>query len=197
MRRDRKRIASVLFLVGCLAVLGGTFVLGVVAGRFWPRAPSAQNGAAAKETTGARGGDRTARAAEPAPTLTFYQELTAPLTSPPPAKPSKSARGEKGDKPADGMPKPDRMTTPEVSGPTPNQAAFTVQAGAYKAREPAETLRARLAAGGHDAYVVQVDAPGGVRFRVRIGAFATRDAAQEAADRISRERSLSAFVTAR
>jgi DedD protein len=79
----------------------------------------------------------------------------------------------------------------------PSQAAFTVQVGAYKAREPAEALRARLAAGGHHAYVVQIDAPGSVRFRVRVGSFATREAAQQVADRIGSERSLSAFVTSR
>ncbi len=69
--------------------------------------------------------------------------------------------------------------------------------GAYKPREPADALRARLAAAGHDAYVAQVDAPGSVRFRVRVGSFATREAAQQVADRIGSERSLSAFVTAR
>ena len=195
-RRAPSRTASALFLMGCLAVLGGTFMLGVMAGRFWPRAPSAPTPTAAKETAPARGGDRTARPAEPTPTLTFYQDLTAPLTAPPPAKPSKPARAEKSDKP-DTTPKPDRGAAPELPGPAPSQSAFTIQVGAYKTREPADALRARLAAAGHDAYVAQVDAPGSVRFRVRVGSFATREAAQQVADRIGSERSLSAFVTAR
>src|SRR5688572_20192579 len=100
-RRDGNRMATGLFLTGCLAVLGGTFMLGVMAGRLWPRAPAAQSptaAKAAKEAAPARPGDKTARPAEPAPTLTFYQELTAPLTSPPPAKPSKPGRVDKGDK---------------------------------------------------------------------------------------------------
>jgi DedD protein len=198
-RRDRNRTASVLFLVGCLAVLGGTFMLGVIAGRFWPRPPSSQGPTAAKgakEASPARAGDRAARLAEPAPTLTFYQDLTAPLTSPPPVKPSKAPRVEKSDKP-DAAPTTEGTAAPEIPRPAPNQAAFTVQVGAYKAREPAEALRARLAAGGHPAYVVQIDAPGSVRFRVRVGSFATREAAQQVADRIGSERSLSAFVTSR
>ncbi len=74
---------------------------------------------------------------------------------------------------------------------------FTVQVGAYKAREPAEALRARLATAGHDAYVVETDGSGGVRFRVRVGAYDTREAAQEAAVRIAADRTLSTFVTAR
>ena len=54
-----------------------------------------------------------------------------------------------------------------------------------------------LAAGGYEAYVVQVDAPGSARFRVRVGSFAARDEAQQVADRIGTERSLPAFVTSR
>ena len=198
-RRNRNRTASVLFLVGCLAVLGGTFMLGVMAGRFWPRPPSSQGPTAArgaKEASPARGGDRAARQAEPAPTLTFYQDLTAPLTSPPPVKPAKPLRIEKSDKP-DAAPTTEGTAAPEIPRPVPSQAAFTVQVGAYKAREPAEALRARLAAAGHPAYVVQIDAPGSVRFRVRVGSFTTREAAQQVADRIGSERSLSAFVTSR
>jgi len=192
-------MATGLFLTGCLAVLGGTFMLGVMAGRLWPRAPAAQSpttAKAAKEALPARPGDKTARTAEPAPTLTFYQELTAPLTSPPPAKPSKPGRVDKGDKP-EAAPKPERATMPEAPGPGPTASAFTVQVAAYKSKEPAEALRARLAAGGLDAYVIQVDAASGARFRVRVGTFATREAAQQIADRIGSERSLSAFVTSR
>jgi cell division protein FtsN len=187
-RHGSHRLASLLFLVGCFAVLGGAFMLGVMAGRFWPRPPSAQSLAAA------RGAKEAPRQTEPAPTLTFYQELTAPLASPPP-KPVKPARVEKSDKPVAAP--PEMPAASEVSGPAPSPAAFTIQVGAYKAREPAEALRARLAAAGYEAYVAQVDAPGSVRFRVRVGSFSTRESAQQVADRIGRERSLSAFVTSR
>jgi cell division protein FtsN len=181
-RRAPSRLASTLFVVGCFGVLGATFMLGVMAGRFWGRAPSAPSTTAAKESAPARGADRAARPTEPTPALTFYQDLTAPLTAPPPTKAAK----------------PGRAALPEASLPAPSPGAFTIQVGAYKSREPAEALRARLAAVGHDAYVAEIDASGSVRYRVRVGSFATREAAQLAADKIvAGERKLSAFVTAR
>ena len=189
-RARRNRISSMLFLVGCLGVLGGTFVLGFIAGRFWPRPPSI--------VIAARGAKEASRPTEPAPALTFYQELTAPLASPPPSpmKPSKPPRPEKMDRP-DATPKADVPVPVETSNPAPSPGAFTVQVGAYKAREPAEALRARLAAAGYEAYVAQVEAPGSVRFRVRVGSFAAREAAQQVANRIGLDRALSAFVTSR
>jgi cell division septation protein DedD len=100
---------------------------------------------------------------------------------------------------ADAAPKPlPPASLPESPAPAPTPGAFTVQVGAYKAREPADALRARLVAAGHDAYVAEIDSAGSARYRVRIGSFATREAARLAADRIiAGERSLSAFVTAR
>jgi DedD protein len=199
-RRAPSRLASTLLVVGCLGVLGVTFMLGVMAGRFWPRAQPAPSTTAAKDSAPARPGDKSPRPAEPTPALTFYQDLTAPLTSPPPAKAAKPGRGdksEKSDKP-DAAPKPERAGLPEASAPASSPGAFTIQVGAYKAREPAEALRARLAAAGHDAYVAEIDASGSVRYRVRVGSFATREAAQLAAGKIvAGERKLSAFVTAR
>jgi cell division protein FtsN len=196
-RRGPSRLASALFVVGCLGVLGATFMLGVMAGRFWPRGPSAQSATATKEAAPARGADRTARPTEPAPALTFYQDLTAPLTAPPPVKAAKPGRAEKSDK-TDTAAKAQPITVPEAAAPASSPGAFTIQVGAYKAREPAEALRARLIAAGHDAYVAEIDAAGSVRYRVRVGSFATREAAQRAADKIvAGERTLSAFVTAR
>lgn len=204
-RRAPSRLASLLFVVGCLGVLGATFLLGVMAGRFWPHAQPAPSATAARDNAPTRPadrpmrpGDKTARPPEPAPALTFYQDLTAPLTAPPPAKAARPGRAEKSEKP-EVAPRLDRTAVPEASTPPPaTPGAFTVQVGAYKAREPAEALRARLAAAGHDAYVAEIDASGSVRYRVRVGSFATREAAQLAADKIvAGERKLSAFVTAR
>jgi len=206
-RHAPSRLASTLFVIGCLAVLGATFTAGFMAGRFWPRVHQAPGATAEKDTAPARPGDKAARAgdksgrpAEPAPALTFYQDLTAPLTAPPPAKAVKPGRAEKTERPAspDVAPRPERAALPEAAAPAAPPGAFTIQVGAYKAREPAEALRARLAAAGHDAYVAEIDGSGSVRYRVRVGSFATREAAQLAADKIvAGERRLSAFVTAR
>src|SRR5215467_5672335 len=145
-RRAPSRLASMLFVVGCLGVLGATFMAGVTAGRFWPRQSSTPSAAVAKDSAPARGADKTVRPTEPAPALTFYQDLTAPLTAPPPpAKPPKPGRAEKSDRidRAEPAPKPERTALPETSAPPASSGAFTIQVGAYKAREPAEALRAR------------------------------------------------------
>ena len=213
-RRGGSRIATALFLVGCLGVLGVTFTLGVVTGRFWPRS-------SAPIAVVARGAKEPSRPTEPAPALTFYQELTAPLSSPPPPVKSRSprvepprletpraetpgaeaSRGEKSDKP-DAASKADAVAAAPATAvapakPAPGQTTFTVQVAAYKAKEPADALRAKLAAAGYEAYVVQIDTPGSARYRVRVGSFAARDSAQQVADRIVGERSLPAFVTSR
>jgi cell division protein FtsN len=219
-RRGGSRIATALFLVGCLGVLGLTFALGVVTGRSWPRSST-------PITIVAKGAKEPSRPSEPAPALTFYQELTAPLSSPPPPAKSKPARvepqhlgtpradaaradtpraeaprAEKSDKP-DAASQSDAVTAvapavpPAPAKPAPGQTTFTVQVAAYKAREPADALRAKLATAGYEAFVVQVDTPGSARYRVRVGAFSTRESAQQVAERIVGERSLPAFVTSR
>jgi len=219
-RRGGSRLATALFLVGCLGVLGLTFALGVVTGRSWPRSST-------PITVVAKGAKEPSRPSEPAPALTFYQELTAPLSSPPPPAKSKpprvepprletpradtvradtpraeAPRAEKSDKP-DAAPQADAVATaapatpPAPAKPAPGQTTFTVQVAAYKAREPADALRAKLAAAGYEAFVVQVDTPGSARYRVRVGAFSTRESAQQVAERIVGERSLPAFVTSR
>jgi cell division protein FtsN len=205
-RGKRDGGAGSFFLVlGCLTVLGGTFVLGFVAGRGWPTIPFSLTRSGATERASKDKADRLrARAPEPTPTFTFYEALTAPLTSPSQAKPPKPARVEKTEpapQPVPTPPVPSAAPPPVASVQTPPPAAkddrFTVQFGAYETREPAETLRARLAAAGYDAYIVEGDGPGRTRFRVRAGAFATRQAAQAFAVRIAAEQSVSTFVTTR
>lgn len=204
-------VGSFFVLVGCLVVLGGTFALGVYAGRHWERLPWPKSVATQKA---ARAPAPQPRAPEPPP-LTFYQELTAPLTAPPrpaPTKPLAVARPQSPPAPPasaseEASETPPLSETPEVDGPeAPPRAAetsapaagrFTIQVGAYRARPPAESLRATLAAAGHDAYIAEGDGPGGVRYRVRVGAFATREAARALAERLARERSLATYVTTR
>ena len=197
-------VGSFFLVLGCLTVLGSTFVLGFVAGRGWPSIPFSLTRSAAADKASKDKADRRARAPEPTPTFTFYEALTAPLTSPPQAKPPKPTRVEKTEPAPQQVPAPPMPSAappPAASVETPPPAAkdgrFTVQFGAYETRGPAETLRERLAAAGFDAYIVEGDGPGRTRFRVRVGAFATREAAQEFAARIAAERSVSTFVTTR
>lgn len=217
MRRQVRKssgAAGLFVLLGFLTILGVTFLAGTYAGRIWATKPHTVASAAAEREPKLRGGDvRVPRITEPAPRLTFYHELTAPLTAPPPPpKPAKTSPpplvAAHAAKPA--MPEKfeaekaaphtsvarDGATTISNRPPTPHAGLaspattsasprFAVQVGAYRLRPPADALCATLTAAGHDARVVETDAPNGVRFRVQIGDFASRDAARDAAARLT------------
>ena len=176
-----------LFLVGCLTVLGTTFGVGLYVGRY-----SAAPAIKPAHDVSARG-TRPA-APESGPRLTFYQELTAPLTAPPPAPKAWREPTRRPDPPppagGDGSPVA-RDAALLADGRT-----FTVQVAAYTAKPPAETLRATLAAAGHNAYLAETEAGGG-RYRVRVGNFATRADADAAAVRLRNDFRLPTFVTVR
>ena len=189
--------------IGVLALLGGTFVVGAVAGRLSLR-PSASLTASARS----QGRDPKPTPA-PQPELTFYRELTAPLT-PAPLPPKPAARPPaKRDSPAQPparvaaapaetarVREPDATPAPTGS-PGPGGARYTVQVGAYNLREQAETLRTRLLAAGHEAYVTEGVTPAGTRYRVRIGTYATADDARQAAARIGTQAQVPTYVTTR
>jgi cell division protein FtsN len=192
----------VLFFIGILSVLGVTFAIGAMAGRL-------------SISPGAKDEERAAKPAPPPPTLTFYRELTAPLSAPPPPArvPARPPR-EKAAKPdagaAEGTRRPDPAGTavalPSATPGIPDPAAalrradggrYTVQVGSYSGRAQAEALRARLHAAGHDAYVAPGEAGGSVRYRVRVGTFATMEEARQAAVRLGSEARVATFVTTR
>jgi cell division septation protein DedD len=212
------RLASLLFGIGCLVVLGVTFALGVSAGRHWPnglplpglRATLAATTAALGERDASRrhegrglDKDRTKPPTETAPPLTFYRELTAPLASPPLAtrtgakpervempKPAESAEAAES-------PRPEGAPASAVAAKAGGEGRLTVQVGAFKVSAPAESLRARLAESGQDAYVREVEIGGITQYRVRVGSFTTREAANEAAGRLASEWRLATYVTIR
>lgn len=206
-RRDAEggRLASGLVVLGFFAVLGGVFALGVLAGRHWDRAPFLGGPAAAKVARSTdrpaprRGGetgqpDTSSRGAEPPP-LTFYQELTAPLasSSPPPRAPKPGRPEKTAAKPAE----PRAAGGEDAAGTVDAAARYTIQVGAYRGRPEAEALRARLAASGHDAYVTETAPPGAVWYRVRVGSFATREAAAHIATQLAADGLGAPFVTTR
>jgi cell division protein FtsN len=239
-RSGATSIGNLLFLTGCLVVLGATFGAGVITGRYWSRAPGPAVTARAATADPASTPVAAPTPSVPAVTpgtgesagktppggskITFYQELKAPLTpsaspptvpSAPPTsrpRPTKQASSDvalpprteappTGSRapasaapasaapapaaPAPAAPAPAASTAAATSAPaTSGGPRYTVQVGAYKARPPAEALRASLAAAGHDAYVVETEGTGGARYRVRVGSFATRQAAVDAAARL-------------
>ena len=105
--------------------------------------------------------------------------MRAPVVTPPPA-------------PSAAVP-----TTPTASSAA-DPALWTVQVSAFRSRFLAEDLRARLGARGLDAYVVSSATEGGqVRYRVRVGAYASRGDAERVAAELRAERTLNPYVTPR
>lgn len=202
MARQARRsggLARLFLVVGVLTILGVTFGAGVYVGRVGAARPVS---ATAVEREAVRRGEPSApRMSEP-PRLTFYQELTAPLTAPPPPprpvkSPASLERRSSESAPAATPASPSApgaLAAPASPAPSaPVGGRYTVQVGAYKARKPADELRDSLAAAGHDARVVESDGAGGVRYRVQVGDFASREVARELAARLSGP----AFVTTR
>ena len=217
--RRRRRLGTLLALLGLLAVLGVTFTAGALAGRLSLRPPST-----------AQSPDRAKTAAASTPELTFYRELTAPLT-PRPVPPKPTARPGKRDaapadaprgaEPASGdaaprtappkLPEASRtaetskpIELPKASGtaaastpPKSDAGRYTIQVGAYNGRAQAEALKARMLADGHDAYVAEAEANGVTRYRVRIGSFLSADEARKAAARLASQSQVATYITTR
>jgi cell division protein FtsN len=195
-RRPPHRRAARLVLVALVGVLalGATYA----AGRWWR--PGAADPASWKTWLGiaprksaadvAARGERAPRPAPPGPVLTFYQELTAPLTPTPlPPRPQPA-------------PAPRAVPAPPAGrdehGALREGTRFTIQVGAYRTRDAAQALQARLAASGHEAYIAESHAPdGGVRYRVRVGSFVSQEAARAAVARLAMDGQLSTYVTTR
>lgn len=102
-----------------------------------------------------------------------------------------------------------RAEAPEPAAPAPDEpkreaqagagagegGAFTVQVGAMPNRAEADALVAQLRSRGLSPYVVEADIPGkGHFYRVRIGRFPTREAAQRYLADLKREAELGGFV---
>ena len=200
-RRRRGAGISTLFVVlGLVAILGGTFAAGFFTGRHWERVRVVTG---LVKPQAPREPERRALAGKPTespavPPMTFYQELTAPLASPPPRP---AARAE----PAKPAPRPEPKAEPVTQGdgtsahparPEPARA-YTVQVGAYATRAQADGLVQRLGALGFPGEVSETTTPGGVRFRVRVGRYPTKEAARDAASRIGAATGLGGFVAAR
>jgi cell division protein FtsN len=199
-QRDEGRLGSILAAIGCLGLLAFTFGAGFYSGRILGRPASAAPAVLADAEPAERPGPprlvQTAR-----PSLTFYEELTAPLPPPMPTAP-KVAEARRVPEKTDAAPAPraedkagraeDKTRSdgraseaPARSGLPAPAPRFTVQIAAYSARASAEALRNTITAAGHQAYIVENDGPPGTpRYRVRVGSYPTREAAIAAASRL-------------
>ena len=93
--------------------------------------------------------------------------------------------------PAPVAPKP-RRALPSVAARPPS--GFAIQVGAFSTSEAARAMVAKLAAKGYKGYVAAGAAARDGRWRVRIGPFGTRDAADRQAAVIKQEQQLPTWV---
>jgi DedD protein len=195
---DGRQVASIV--VGALVILGVVFVLGLNVGK--------QIGMRQAEVAVAPGDlEALDRAPAPAPAtkepLTFHDRLTkdAPA-APPPAEPAPApAPAPKAEPPAAEAPAPAPAPAPT---PKPVEAApraepppdrpWTVQLAAAQDRAEAERTAARFAA--LHPRIEAADVPGKGRFyRVRVGAFETKQDAERYLRDVARETGAKGFVT--
>jgi cell division protein FtsN len=80
--------------------------------------------------------------------------------------------------------------------PAPATGGFTVQVGAFRSRDQADGLHRHLAGQGFPVKVVAVEAGAEAqpRYRVRVGAYPTREAARRMAQRLQAEQGLAGYV---
>src|SRR5499426_851751 len=121
--RGRRR-GGLFVLIGILTILAVTFGAGVYAGRIWMARTAVTPVRVTDADTARRGPSRGMKLPEtPSPQLTFYHELTAPLTAPPPP------------------PKPAKSVPPLLSPPRPGE-----RSDAVAGRDGATTISGRAAA---------------------------------------------------
>ena len=216
VKRRGRNLGSLFVILGVVAVLGGTFAAGFLAGRHGERVgvvAGLVKPQAGKEPGRERVG--ATKSSEPAPpSLTFYQELTAPLASLPP-KPKESPRPGKAEPPRIDATKAESSRSEKTAAATKADARgdaaktesssaaarplgpFTVQVAAYATRAQADALVDRLTARRFQAEVSETTTPNGVRYRVRSGTYSTKEAAREAVARLGADVRLHGFVTPR
>ena len=204
---DGRQIASIV--VGALVILGVVFVLGLNVGRQ----------IATRQAGAARAGDLEALDRAPSPdapavdgaSLTFHDSLVkekappmpavvAPSrTAPPPATPTAlpapapnaapSVAPVAAAAPVKAVPEPAERPEPVTAG------AFTIQIGASQQRAEADRIAARHRSLRPRVEAAEVDGKGRW-YRVRVGSFDTREAAERYRRDVARETGVAGYVTA-
>jgi cell division septation protein DedD len=194
---DGRQVASIV--VGALVILGVVFVLGLNVGK--------QIGMRRAQAAIAPGDlEALDRAPAPAPAakepLTFHERLTKETPPPEPAAPP-APTASPSPSPAppatstSAPPKPPATATsapPKPPAPPPPDRPWTVQLAAAQDRAEAERTAARFSA--LNPRIEAAEVPGKGKFwRVRVGAFETRQAAERYLHDVARETGAKGFVT--
>jgi cell division protein FtsN len=125
---------------------------------------------------GAKPGSAPAGAATPAPAAAV---TAAPAPAPAPVAPAREPAAAAAERPAAVLPPPTSAATQS------DPFVYFVQAGAYARPEDAEQQRARLGMLGFEARLTEREQAGRTVWRVRIGPFDKRDAAEGAKDKLA------------
>lgn len=197
---DGRQAASIV--VGALVLLGVVFVLGLNVGKQ----------IAMRQTERPAAGDLEALDRAPAPlpapvkdeALTFHDRLTKeaqPSPAPPPtpaAQPAPRPPPPSAPTAAPAPPPPSTDAPPPAPIPppasSPSTRPWTVQLAAAQERAEAERIAARFAT--LNPRIEEADVPGKGRFwRVRVGGFDTKEAAERYLRDVARETGAKGFVT--
>jgi len=120
----------------------------------------------------------------------------SPAKAPAKAAPPKSAAktGPSKSIAAESKPAPAGSGVIETTTAEKGSLHYTVQVGAFRQQSVAEQMIRTLNKKGHDAYLATASSPDGVTYRVRVGRFTTREAADRAANQLAATEKLHPFV---
>ena len=133
---------------------------------------------------------KNAMRAQPASSAASAASEPAPASSAEPAAPASQAAPRSARDPAALLGDRAAAPAPAVAASKPGSqaaaiASFFVQAGAYAKPEDAEAQRAKLALMGFGTKITEREQAGRTVFRVRLGPFDSREAAEDAQTRLS------------
>jgi cell division septation protein DedD len=185
-------------LAGMLLLVGAGFGLGLAVGAVW-EAPELVAGFFAgrseevelRVVAPAEPGEV---AAAPPPVASLPEVLREP-----PALAEPAAPVDPGPAPAGLAPEPEPAAPEPVAAPAPVEAApprdgYSVQVGAFSAREHAAQLSEGLRAKGFPVYLVPGESAGDAAWRVRVGPFGSRGQASTIAGRLKTQERLPTWV---
>lgn len=192
-----------------IVVLAGILLLCAVSFHFGRRVGRADGGRAGTDMAAlvenAAGGEETLSDEDAASDLTFFDTVgqRAPQSAPPEVASGATTRDEASAQPKTAAPPPtparqaETTSTPPVTKPPATTApagAFMVQVAAYSDRARADALVGRLRQKGYAAQIATVPSNGQTLYKVRVGGFADRSAADAAKVRLANEEKLQAWV---
>ena len=185
---DGRQIASIV--VGALVVLAVVFVLGLNVGRQLAlRQASSEDGEAALAAL-----DRApAPPAEPVreESLTFHDKLTKESAAIPPAPPAVESAPSQSPRPTSTATAAPTPTAPQASSAT--SGSFSVQVGATQQRAEADRIAAKFKTYRPRVEAAEIDGKG-TWYRVRVGSFETKDAAERYRKDLARETGVQGYV---